>query len=158
MKRYLSPAYLRMLQSVKPKEQPLTPRKRARSPEHDNQAALFRWAAMQQNFHPELKWMHAIPNAAKRSARLARHMKAEGLKPGVWDIFLPVRRRGYGGMYIEMKVTTELTPLQKTFRMDLDGEYFFAVAYTWEQARAAVLHYLKMDPPIDERNQQCQQK
>jgi hypothetical protein len=67
--------------------------------EHQEQIALFQWAA----YHPELRWMHAIPNGGKRTIGVARKMKAEGVKSGVPDIFLPIPKNGYHGLYIEMK-------------------------------------------------------
>ena len=72
--------------------------------EHHDQVALFRWAAWNLARYPELEWMYAVPNAAKRSPRQGAYMKAEGLKAGVPDICLPVARGGYNGLYIEMKI------------------------------------------------------
>lgn len=62
---------------------------------------------------PELRWLHAIPNGGYRDAVTAGKLKAEGVKRGVSDVFLPLpmlRKNGYGepippyhGLYIEMK-------------------------------------------------------
>lgn len=99
--------------------------------EHGHQTALFSWCAVAR-LHgfsianswadgsdlpahdgppsvPELAWYHSIPNGGARgdTARSARiqggKMKAEGVKPGVVDTFLPVRRGSWPGLYIEMK-------------------------------------------------------
>jgi hypothetical protein len=60
----------------------------------------------------ELSRMHAIANGGKRDKITAAKLKAEGVKPGVPDIFLPVPMpmsglnrwdRRYCGLYIEMK-------------------------------------------------------
>lgn len=60
-----------------------------------------------------LKWLHAIPNAGARGNKVAAaQLKAEGVKAGVADIFLPVGRwhgeanpskTYYAGLYIELK-------------------------------------------------------
>src|SRR4051794_30465888 len=79
--------------------------------EHGHQTALFAWAnrAMWEGVAaandmtrytkpireaspllPQLKWLHAVPNGGERSKAVAGMMKAEGVKPGVADIFWPV--------------------------------------------------------------------
>lgn len=71
--------------------------------EHYEQKAVVQWANVQSTRHPALSLLYAIPNAAKRSVVTASIMKAEGMKSGVPDLCLPVARRGYHGLYIEMK-------------------------------------------------------
>ena len=53
--------------------------------------------------HPEVALLHAIPNGDWRGPRVAQRLKAEGVKPGIPDLFLPVPRGGYHGLYIELK-------------------------------------------------------
>lgn len=67
--------------------------------EHQEQCMLFAWAA----YRPVLALLHAIPNGGKRDIRTDAMLKAEGVKPGVPDIFLPIARGPYHGMYIELK-------------------------------------------------------
>ena len=74
-----------------------------KSVEHDEQAALFRWAEMMKRKYPELELMYAVPNAARRSPRQGAWMKAEGMKAGVPDVHLPVAAGGYIGLWIELK-------------------------------------------------------
>ena len=95
---------------------------------------------------PELEWIHAIPNGGVRgdtkasAASVGNYMRAEGVKKGVSDIFLPSPikykdgRFLYCGLYIEMKAeklrpvvsqnSTGETTDQKRF-----GEYVKAVGY-----------------------------
>ena len=52
-----------------------------------------------QTQYPELEWMYAVPNGQMRYG-----MPMEpGMKKGIPDIHLPVARRGYSSMYIELK-------------------------------------------------------
>jgi len=114
--------------------------------EHNQQSALFAWAALQGE---ELRWMYATPNAARRSPRQGAWMKAEGMKSGVWDIFLPYPNAGYHGMYIEMKTKgNKLTENQIKFRDDLLRYYwFFVCTGDWRQAAEAIKTYLAWEEP-----------
>lgn len=86
---------------------------RTKTTEHEEQAAVIDWARRQANIHPSLEWLHAIPNGAKlpwrknkqgqRYSPEANKLKAEGLTPGISDLFLPWPSRGWCGFYIEMK-------------------------------------------------------
>lgn len=116
--------------------------------EHAEQSALFCWAAA--SGIPELKWMHAIPNGGERNAIVASRMKAEGVRTGVWDVFLPLPRREFHGLYIEMKRSTRrnhkdggLSPEQVTFGIWASSHgYYMVVAYTWQEAAEALRQYV----------------
>lgn len=71
--------------------------------EAQEQTALFQWAAYMARKWPELRLMHAIPNGGSRHPVEAARLKAQGVKAGIPDIFLPVASGGYHGLYIEMK-------------------------------------------------------
>ena len=75
--------------------------------EHKEQTALFYWASVMTHKYPELKLLHAIPNGGLRDKAVAGKLKAEGVKPGVPDVCLPVARGGFHGLYIEMKRVDE---------------------------------------------------
>lgn len=113
--------------------------------EHDEQAALFEWAALEQARFPELRWMFAIPNGGHRHLAVARKMKAEGAKAGVLDICLPVPRAGQHGLFLEMKYgRNKLTKEQREWLDFLvEQGYRVEVAYSWLEARDYVLAYLK---------------
>ena len=76
-----------------------------RNEEHLHQVAVFRWAAYQTGKYPGLGLMFAVPNGGARHIAVARKLKAEGVKAGVPDIFLPVPHGTYHGLFIEMKST-----------------------------------------------------
>ena len=71
--------------------------------ESDEQICLFEWAAFMQNRIPELRLLFHIPNGGYRNKVTAARMKAEGVKAGVPDLFLPVARDGKHGLFIELK-------------------------------------------------------
>lgn len=116
--------------------------------EHQEQCSLFEWAAFQEGFWPELRLMHAIPNGGKRDKVTAARMKAEGVKPGVPDICLPVPRGDKHGLYIEMKrrkggsvSADQLKWLDNLMRQG----YECHVCRGCEEARSVILDYLKRD-------------
>jgi hypothetical protein len=152
--------------------------------EYAEQVALFMWANMAQNFGllqandpesytqagyakrcyyerggplvPQLRWLHAIKNAGHGDAVRGAMSKAEGVKPGVPDIFLPVPARisiynaYYHGLYIELKrlkssrgAAGTTSQVQDEWRDYLtQAGYAVEVCHGWEAARDAILQYL----------------
>jgi hypothetical protein len=119
--------------------------------EHDLQVSIFEWAEMQKGKFPELALLFAVPNAAKRSPRQGAYMKAEGMKAGVPDIWLPVARGGFHGLVIEVKpehtpgVTTKTYPTaeQKDWieRLNTEG-YLARICYGFVEIYSLILDYL----------------
>lgn len=112
--------------------------------EHDEQVALFRWAGYKTREIPELCFLFAIPNGGARHIAVARKLKAEGVKAGIPDIFLPVVRGAYHGLFIEMKVgKNKLTGPQEEWHVVLKGQgYRVEVCYGWEAAKDVLEDYL----------------
>lgn len=73
--------------------------------ENEEQATLFEWANFASGAYPELKLLYAIPNGGYRPPRTAAMLQRTGVKPGVPDLCLPIARRGFSSLYIEMKRT-----------------------------------------------------
>ena len=72
--------------------------------EHQEQVEVIRWANDPANKHYHLsKLLFAIPNGGHRSKKTAGKLKAEGVKSGVPDLFLPVPGGPWHGLFIEMK-------------------------------------------------------
>ena len=71
--------------------------------EHDDQVALFAWAALAANIDPRLEMLVAIPNGGHRHKAVAARMKAEGLKAGFPDMVLFVPVGEWHGLAIELK-------------------------------------------------------
>jgi len=112
--------------------------------EHDHQSNLFSWAAMAKVKYPELTLLYAVPNAAKRSKTLSAIMKAEGLKSGVPDVCLPISRKGFGSLYIEMKSKAgKITENQTIWRDNLiKFGNKSVVCWSFDEARAVIEDYL----------------
>ncbi len=66
----------------------------------------MKWAALQTTTLPELALLFAVPNGGHRHPATGAKLKAEGVKPGVPDLWLPVPRNLFHGLVIELK--TEL--------------------------------------------------
>ena len=118
--------------------------------EAGEQIALFQWIRLQMRVWPELRLAHHIPNGAylgKDRAAAARQMaklKAMGVRPGVFDVFLPVARLGWHGLYIEMKSTDgALSDDQEDFGRSVANEgYAVFICRNFEQAQKVVVQYL----------------
>lgn len=116
--------------------------------EHGEQAALICWAKRKSLYHQELELLHAVPNGGKRDRITAGQMKAEGVLPGVFDLFLPIARKGFHGLYIEMKVKDGgvVSLQQKWWGKSVTREGYAAyVCNGWEVARDCIADYLGID-------------
>lgn len=103
----------------------------------------------------KLKWLHAIHNQGHGDAIRGAKAKAEGVKAGVADIFLPCpapydmwSTKVYHGFYIELKkaVGGKPSPDQLDFQWDVRNEgYKHEICHGWLEARKCILDYLGID-------------
>ena len=115
--------------------------------EAQEQVALFQWAMLEERRYPELKLLHHIPNGGSRNAIEAKNLKAQGVKPGVPDNFLPCARGEYHGLYIEMKRREggRLSQYQQDMIRALrEQDYAAVVCKGFDEARQLLLEYLRM--------------
>lgn len=112
--------------------------------ETTEQIRLFNWARTHMEYIPELKLLHHIPNEGKRKETTGKILKAAGLTSGVPDICLPVPKRGYSGLYIEMKYGKNKPSKSQLEFIELLNHYGYktAICYSFEDAREIIRHYL----------------
>lgn len=112
--------------------------------EVQEQATLFKWTLSVRQQYPELKLLHHIKNETTGGARQVAVDKSQGVKPGVPDLCLPVARRGYHGLYIEMKTENGRTSdAQDWWIEQLNAQGYFAeVCHGWQSAVKVIEWYL----------------
>lgn len=113
--------------------------------EEEEQAALFEWAAWKLQRWPELGLLFHIPNGGLRNKVTAAKLKNVGVKAGVPDLFLPVARGDWHGLFIEMKRRKggKLSPLQVDWIEALGRQgYKTVVCFGADAAEAAIEDYL----------------
>ncbi len=104
---------------------------------------------MMQGRTPELALLHSVPNGGSRHPIEAVHLKQQGVRPGIPDIFLPCARGQCHGLYIEMK-------RRKGGRVSVDQQrmilalraqgYRVEVCRGWDEARDTICAYLRGEP------------
>jgi hypothetical protein len=113
--------------------------------EHQEQVDLVKWAELMKRQIPALSLLHAIPNGGDRHPAVGRKLKDEGVKAGFPDLNLPVARRGYYGLFIEMKnrIGGRLSSDQKWWKEALQREgYRVEICHGFEAAKAVIEEYL----------------
>jgi hypothetical protein len=113
--------------------------------EAQEQVALFQWARMNRGKYPALDLLHAIPNGGSRNPIEARHLKEQGVKPGVPDICLPVPSAHHTALYIELKRRKggRVSDEQRGWIAALNRVGCRAVVCKgWEEAKAEIERYL----------------
>jgi len=113
--------------------------------ESEHQILVIQWAKLSEGKYPELELLHHIPNGGQRSITTAARLKKEGVKAGVPDLFLPVARGGYHGLYIEMKKEGgRLSNNQKYWIKKLkEQEYKVEVCFGFEEAKNELTSYVE---------------
>jgi hypothetical protein len=95
---------------------------------------------------PELDLLYHIPNEGKRDPIAGALLVAAGLRKGVLDLCLPVARRGYFGLYVEMKRRDGgkgLSDAQLGFTLGVRAQGYKAVQCDGaEEAWDVIRHYL----------------
>lgn len=106
--------------------------------EHDLQVSIMAEVNLRANLDPTWGLLFAIPNGGHRSKAVAGKLKAEGVKAGVLDLCLPVARRGYHGMFIELKVgANKLTASQRQWYEQLRAQGYYCTV-VWDSPASAI--------------------
>lgn len=119
--------------------------------ENQHQMALIKWGqqASIRSKWPGLKLLFHIPNERHCTPQQGRMLKLMGVRPGVPDLFLPVPRGSYHGLWIEMKTLDgKPTGDQKWWGSQLrDQGYAWATCNGWERAVNVLEWYLSLPAP-----------
>lgn len=120
--------------------------------ERDEQAALFRWAALSTARVPELSMLHSIPNTGglgggfKANRGMVASMIRTGMRPGYPDIGLDVPAGDRHGLRIELKRirgSNMTDPDQMAWLERLNGYGYHAVMVRgWIAAAHEITDYL----------------
>jgi len=112
--------------------------------EAQEQTALFKWAEFNARVIPELTLLFHIPNGGKRDVITASRLKAQGVKSGVPDLFLPVPRGSYHGLFVEMKkIGGTISDKQGEWIPALAAQgYKTVVCQGWVEAADMIKRYL----------------
>jgi VRR-NUC domain len=105
------------LMPVAPKRERKPTAEREHPTEHQEQVKVIHWwrHACKVYGVPEYA-LFAVPNGGSRGVVEAVGLKAEGVRPGVPDLFLAVPRGGLSGMFVEMKaIKGRASPEQTDF-------------------------------------------
>ena len=128
------------------------------SDEHAEQVAIYMWSALPaiQELYPELKFLFSIPNGMYTNKIQAGKFKAAGMKSGVPDMFLPVKRGEFSGLWIELKPSKDKAKNRKpSDNQDkwikfLKSQSFGAiVCYGFEESIQVLQEYLNYKKPRD---------
>ena len=113
--------------------------------EEQEQEAVFEWVVLMRNQYPELDLLYHCPNGADRHPAVAAKLKRQGVKAGVPDLFLPVARGGFHGLYIELKRRKggRVSEEQASWLKALEGQMYRAVVcHGAEEACDEIYRYL----------------
>ena len=114
--------------------------------EASEQETLIAWANLNDYRCPELRLLYHVPNGGSRNKLEAANLKRQGVKAGVPDLCLPVARKGFHGLYIEMKYgKNRTTENQNRWLFALkDQGYKTEVCYSADEAAKVIADYLEI--------------
>lgn len=106
--------------------------------EGDQQAAVMRWADELKAEYPALDTLNASLNGinlggtAGQRARTIAKAKREGMRVGYPDLFLPVARKGWHGLFIELKHRRNKPTPEQIWWLDRLTENGYLATACWE--------------------------
>ena len=126
------------------KQPTIKPRtKRNAQPEAIEQAKVIAWARANERNYPYLQLLHCSLNGVKMTKAQAGRAIAQGMLSGVPDLFLPVPKNGYHGLFIEMKYgSNKVTENQEKFLQNAANVgYAISVCYSANEAIKRIEDY-----------------
>lgn len=87
----------------------------------------------------------AIPNGGQRNVIVASKLKAEGVLSGVPDLCIPIAKKGYNGLYVELKngKSGKVSDNQKTImeKLQIEG-YQCEVCRSFDEFKTIIDNYM----------------
>ena len=122
---------------------PSRTKKRNAQPEAAEQENVIKWARDNEKNYPFLWMLHSSLNGVRLSKMQAGKAKASGMLSGVPDLFLPVPRGCFFGLYIEMKSAKgRIMPSQSRYLKTVsDFGYSAVVCYSANEAIKTIENY-----------------
>lgn len=115
-----------------------------RPKEHNEQVTVIQWCDWQYKQYADARKIFAIPNGGYRNIIVATRLKAEGVRAGVPDLFLPVARQSFHGLFIEMKrrgAKAQANQLERLRMLNADG-YCAVICHGADEAIETIKLYL----------------
>jgi len=131
--------------SKQPLVKPSRTKQRNAQPEAIEQAKVIAWARANERNYPYLWMLHSSLNGLKRTKNAQGKAKAQGMLSGVPDLFMPVPKNGFHGLYIEMKSEKGRVSVSQNRFLSVTNElgYQSIVCYSSEDAIEKIKEYLK---------------
>ena len=113
---------------------------------------VVEWAGIMTRVYPSLCLLFAIPNGgyalagdARQRAMVAAKLRAEGMRPGVPDMCLPVARAGFSSLFIEHKSEEGTVKPEQQGWHDRLREFGNKVVLSrsFDESRRAIIEYLE---------------
>lgn len=110
--------------------------------ELEQQIACMTW--LQYAYPNAWEVMFAIPNEGKTSYVMGKKLKLAGMKAGIPDLFLPVAKQNFNGLFVETKTKLgRLSTAQKDMHLKLIAKgYCVKTCYSLEQFIEVISCYL----------------
>ena len=112
--------------------------------EHQEQCDLVKWFGLAYPAYAPL--LYAIPNGSNKSVVAAMKFKREGLRKGFPDLGLALARRGFHGLFIEMKRLkgSKTSPEQAAYVELLnDNDYSVSICRGYDEAVEKISWYMQ---------------
>ena len=125
----------------KRKKNPLIPYEEA------EQKQIFIWSKMNEKQYPDLELLNGSLSGFRLTPGLRKKSKEQGSKKGYPDIFLPVKNKGFSGLFIELKRIKggSVSKEQKEFLKRLNDQGFKAVVCKgYKEAVSVIKNYLNI--------------
>lgn len=126
--------------------EPIKLKRRNAQPEAIEQAKVIAWARANERNYPFLWMLHSSLNGVKMTKAQAVRAIAQGMKKGVADLFLPVKKGVYSGLYIEMKSEKGRTSIDQSKFLTAvsENDYLAHICYSAVEAIDKIKGYYNL--------------